>query len=115
MFIYYLLFMSDSKYWDVLNDPTQHPDHDMSSHSLGSVKAMADALVSMSLDSWEPQPDSIAPEKSQQIARTAALSRKCPIQDAVDYWSSPEEQAQEESVTGEQGFAPAQDSHNVDT
>jgi hypothetical protein len=33
----------------------------------------------------------------------------------VDYWSTPEEQAQEESVTGESGFAPAQDVHNVDT
>jgi hypothetical protein len=40
---------------------------------------------------------------------------RCPIQDANDYWKSPEEQAQEESVTGEQGFAPAQDVHNVDT
>jgi hypothetical protein len=103
------------KYWDVLNDLTQHPDGVESSHSFDSKKAMAEALVPMSLDSWEPQPDSVAPEKSQRIARTAALSRRCPIQDAVDYWKSPEEQTQEESVTGESGFAPAQDVHNVDT
>jgi hypothetical protein len=103
------------RYWDVLNDPTQHPDVDRTAHSFGSMEAMAEALAPMSLDSWETQPDSVAPEKSQRIARTAALSRRCPIQDAVDYWSSPEEQAQEESVTGQTGFAPAQDGHNVDT
>jgi hypothetical protein len=103
------------KYWDVLNDPTQHPDGVESSHCFASMKAMAEALAPMSLYSWEPQPDSMPPEKSQRIARTAALSRRCPIQDAVDYWKTPEEQAREECVTGEQGFAPAQDVHNVDT
>jgi hypothetical protein len=103
------------KYWDVLNDPTQHPDGVKSSHCFDSMKVMAEALAPMSLDSWEPQPDSVAPEKSQRIARTAALSRRCPTQDAVDYWSTPEEQAQEESVTVEQGFAPTQDVHNGDT
>jgi hypothetical protein len=92
------------KYWDGVQ----------LSHSFSSMKEMEDALAPMSLDSWEPQPDSIAPEKSQRIARTAALSRKCPIQDAVDYWSTPEEQTREESVTGTSGFAPAQDVHNVD-
>jgi hypothetical protein len=103
------------KHWDVLNDPPQQPDGVESPHSFEAMKAMAEALAPMTLDSWEPQPDSIAPEKSQRIARTAALSRRCPIQDAVDYWSSPEEQAQEESVTGTSGFAPAQDVHNIDT
>jgi uncharacterized protein (DUF2384 family) len=76
---------------------------------------MKEALIPMSLDSWEPQPDSLAPDKSQRVARLAALSRRCPVQDAVDYWKSPEEQAQEECVTGQAGFAPAQDVHNVDT
>jgi hypothetical protein len=78
------------------------------------MKAMTEALTTMSLDSWEPQPDAVAPEKSQRVVRTAALSRRCPVQDAVDYWNSPEEQAQEESVIGESEFAPAQDVHNVD-
>jgi hypothetical protein len=96
------------KYWDVLNDPTQHPDQDMSSHSRDSMSVMAEALSVMKLDNWIPQPDTEAPEKSQQIARTAALSRRCPIMDAVDYWKSPEEQAQEEIATGESGFLPAQ-------
>jgi hypothetical protein len=32
------------KYWDVLNNPTQHPDQDMSSHSRDSMAAMAEAL-----------------------------------------------------------------------
>jgi hypothetical protein len=103
MFIYSFICPS-------INDPTQHPDGVESSNSFSSMKEMAAAL-----DSWEPQPDSLAPEKSQRVARTAPLSRRCPIQDAVDYWSSPEEQAQEESVTGTSGFAPAQDVHNVDT
>jgi hypothetical protein len=103
------------KYWDVLNYPTMHPDGVESSHSYSSMKAMAEALAPMSLDSWEPQPDSVAPEKSQRVARTAALTRRCPIQDAVDYLKTPEEQAHEESVTGLTGFAPAQDVHNVDT
>jgi hypothetical protein len=102
-------------YWDVLTDPRQHPDGVESSHSFNSMKAMAAALAPMELDAWEPQPDSVAPEKSQRVARLAALSRRCPIQDANDYWKSPEEQAQEECDTGEHGFAPAQDVHNVDT
>jgi hypothetical protein len=74
------------KYWDVLKYPTQHPDGVESSHSFSSMKAMAEALAPMSLDSWEPPPDSVAPEKSQRVARIAALSRRCPVQDAVDYW-----------------------------
>jgi hypothetical protein len=49
------------------------------------MNAMAEALVSMSLDSWEPQPNDVAPEKFLRIAQTAALSRRCLIQDALDY------------------------------
>jgi hypothetical protein len=96
------------KYWDVLNDPTQHPDQDMSSHSRDSTTAMAEALSEMKLDNWIPQPDTEAPEKAQRIARTVALSRRCPIMDGVDYWKSPQEQAQEETATGESGYVPAQ-------
>jgi hypothetical protein len=91
------------KYWDVLNDPTQHPDQDMSSHSRDSMKAMADALSRMDVSDWIPQPDTEVSEKSQRIARTAALSRRRPIMDGVDYWKSPQEQAQEESATIESG------------
>jgi hypothetical protein len=103
------------KYWDVLTDPAQLPDSERSSHSTDSMNAMAEALVSMSLDFWEPQPNDVAPEKSSRIAQTAALSRRCLIQDALDYWLTPEEQAQEESATDLSGTAPAQDVHDVDT
>jgi hypothetical protein len=104
--LYYLPEYSHvfEKYWDVLNDPTQHPDQDMSPHSRSSMSAMATALSVMVLDSWIPQPDSEVSEKSQRIARTAALSRRCPIMDAVDYWKSTEELAREENATGESGF-----------
>jgi hypothetical protein len=103
------------KYWDVLDDPSKHPEADKNAHYFDSMVHMVAALAPMSCESWEPQPDSVAPEKSQRVARIAALSRRCPVQDAVDYWRSLEEQAQEECVTGQSGFAPAQDVHNVDT
>jgi hypothetical protein len=73
------------KYWDYLDDPTKHPDQDMSSHSRDSMTAMADALRDMDLSSWIPQPDTEVSEKSLRIARTAAMSRRCPIMDGVDY------------------------------
>jgi hypothetical protein len=92
------------KYWDVLNDPTQHPDQDMSSHSRDSMSAMAEALSVMELDNWIPQPDTEAPEKSQRIARTAALSRRCPIQDSNDSSGSSEQQVQEETAMVESGM-----------
>jgi hypothetical protein len=92
------------KYWDVLNDPLQHPDCTDSAHSRDSMRAMSEALSEMDLEQWTPLPDTEVSEKSQRIARTAALSRRCPIMDAVDYWKSPQEQAQEESATLESGF-----------
>jgi hypothetical protein len=91
-------------FWDYLDDPTKHPDIDPSA-----------AVSSMDFSGFTPQPEVEAPEKSQRIASLAALSRRCPVQDATDYWSSIQDQAQEESVTVEHGFAPAQDVHNVDT
>jgi hypothetical protein len=103
------------KYWDYLADPSKHPEADKDAHYFSAMQQFAAALASMDLSNFEPQPDSIAPEKSQRVARIAALSRRCPVQDANDYWTSPQEQAQEESVTDQFGFAPAQDVHNVDT
>jgi hypothetical protein len=73
------------------------------------------AVSSMDLSDFEPQPADVAPEKSQRVAGLAALSRRCLIQDACDYWGSTQDQAQEESDTESRGFAPAQDVHNVDT
>jgi hypothetical protein len=68
----------------------------------------------MDLSDFETQLDSMAPDKSQRVANLAALSRRCLVQDAQDYWTTPQEQAQEESVTEQYGFAPAQDVHIVD-
>jgi hypothetical protein len=92
------------KYWNLLNDPVQHPQCTESSHSRDSMRVMTAALSEMNLERWKPLPDVEAPEKSQRIAQTAALSRRCPIMDAVDHWKSPQEQAQEESATLESGF-----------
>jgi hypothetical protein len=95
------------KYWDVLNDPD---------HTKASMSHMSRNLSSMDLNSWEPQVDADAPEKSYRVAHNAALSRRCPIQDAVDYWLSPGSgSGQVEAVPGLGGPAPGQDRHNVDT
>jgi hypothetical protein len=102
-------------YWDYLDDPTKHPDVDPSAHHFSPMPLYAEAVSAMDFSDFTPQPDAEAPEKSQRVAGLAALSRRCPIQDATDYWTTPQEQAQEESVTVEHGFAPAQDVHNVDT
>jgi hypothetical protein len=59
--------------------------------------------------------DAEAPEKSQEIAYAGAMSRRCPVQDAQDFWSTIQEQALEESVTVKYGFAPGPGVHNVDT
>jgi hypothetical protein len=59
--------------------------------------------------------DAEAPEHSFRIASSGAMSRRYPVQDAQDYFKSPQEQAQEESDTVANGFAPPPDSHNVGT
>jgi hypothetical protein len=59
--------------------------------------------------------DAEAPDKSQEISFAGAMSRRCPIQDAQDYFSSPQDQAQEECDTVKNGFAPGPDVRNVDT
>jgi hypothetical protein len=92
------------KYWDALNDPIQHPECTESPHSRDSMRVMTEALSVMDLDHWIPQPSTEASEKSQRIAHFAALSRRCPIMDAVDYWKSPQDQAQEEEATLASGF-----------
>jgi hypothetical protein len=64
----------------------------------------AAALSQMDLSSFEPLPDVEASEKSCLIAQQAALSRKCIVQDAINYWNPPV--AQERAVTGSGGSAP---------
>jgi hypothetical protein len=101
------------KYWDVLNDPRAHPDCSESDHTKKSMTEMASALSSMSLNSWEPLVDAEAPDKSCRVSHNAALSRRCPIPDATDYWLPVEGQA--EAVTDFSDAAPGQDRHNIDT
>jgi hypothetical protein len=98
------------KYWNSLNDPVKHPECNETEFAKDAMTGFASALANMDLSSFIPLPDAEAPEKSCRIAQTAALSRRCPIQDATDYWVSPEE-----SVTGSGGSAPGQDVHNLDT
>jgi hypothetical protein len=98
-------------YWDFLTDPIHHPEV---CHS-AAISQYAAAASGLDFSDFIPQPDVEASEKSQRVWSVGALSRRCPVQDATDYWSSPEDQAQEESVTVSCGFAPAPDVHNVDT
>jgi hypothetical protein len=58
--------------------------------------------------------DAEAPEKSQEHVYAGAMSRRCPVQDAQDYWTTLQEQAQEECDTVKYGFAPGPGVHNVD-
>jgi hypothetical protein len=48
--------------------------------------------------------DAEAPEHSLKIASSGAMARRYPIQDAQDYWSSPQERAQEEQDAMMNGF-----------
>jgi hypothetical protein len=86
------------KYWDFLNDPTQHPDCSESDHTKSSMQYMAAALSEMNLENWQPQLSDVSPEKSQRVAHDAALSRRYPIHDSVDYWPPPAEQVCEEEA-----------------
>jgi hypothetical protein len=96
-------------YWDFI----QAPSHEEAGNE--SMAKYASAAAQLDFSDFTPLPDVEAPEKSQRTSYSGALSRRCPIQDANDYWSSPQEQAQEECVTVLHGFAPVPDVHNVDT
>jgi hypothetical protein len=87
------------KYWDVLNDPLQHPDSgDETDRTKSFMYDVAQALSDKSLENWEPQPSDVASEKSQRVAHDGAVSRRYPIQDSGDYWPTPEEQVCEEEA-----------------
>jgi hypothetical protein len=96
-------------YWDFIQAPSQE---EATSESMSKYASAASGL---DFSDCTPLVDVEAPEKSQRISSVGALSRRCPVQDANDYWSSPQDQAQEESVTVSHGFSPAPDVHNVDT
>jgi hypothetical protein len=96
------------QYWDFLHAPTQE---DALDDNMGRYASAAARLVF----SQNALVDAEAPVKSLRIAASGAMSRRYPVQDAQDYFSSPQEQAQEECDTVKNGFAPGPDVHNVDT
>jgi hypothetical protein len=66
----------------------------------------ASALSSMDLSHFAPEVDVEAPDKSCRIAHDAAVSRLCPVQDAIDYWNPGSGQVEDATVQG--GSAPDQ-------
>jgi hypothetical protein len=96
-----------------LNDPVKRPDCSETDFTKDSMMEMASALTSMNLGSWQPLVDAEASDKSCRVAHNAALSRRCPIQDATDYWNP--QDGRSSQVTESGGPTPGQDSHGVDT
>jgi hypothetical protein len=87
------------KYRDVLNNPLQHPGSGAESDRTKSyMQDMAAALSEMDVGNWEAHSSDVASEKVQRVAHDAALSRRYPIQDSVDYWTAPAEQVSEEEA-----------------
>jgi hypothetical protein len=86
------------QYWDFLHAPTHEQagdDQDMGKY----VSAAARLTFSENM-----LVDAEAPEHSLKVASAGAMSRRYPIQDAQDYWSSPQDQAQEEAEAMREGF-----------
>jgi hypothetical protein len=96
------------QHWDFIHAPLQE---NAPCDSAGRYASCA-ARMQFSCDALV---DAEAPDKSARIAQSGATSRKYTVQDAQDYWSTPQEQAQEECDTVLNGFAPEPDSHNVGT
>jgi hypothetical protein len=97
-------------YWDFIQAPTQEAAGD--SKPMGRY---ASAVAQLDFSDVIPLVDVEAPEKSQRIAHAGAMSRRYPVQYAQDYFSTHQEQAQEECDTVANGFAPEPDVHNVHT
>jgi hypothetical protein len=79
------------EHWDYLHRP-RNEEADPDNVPMGKY-ASAAARLRFSLDMLV---DAEAPESSQEIAYAGAMSRRCVVQDAQDFWSSIQEQAQEE-------------------
>jgi hypothetical protein len=86
------------QYWDFLHAPTHEQAGD--DENLGKYVSAAARLTF----SENMLVDAEAPEHSLKIASAGAMARRYPIQDAQDYWSSPQEQAQEELEAMREGF-----------
>jgi hypothetical protein len=84
-------------HWDFLHAPTQESalNEDMGRYASAAARLTftKDALV-----------DAEAPENSLKIASSGAMSRRFPVQDAQDYFSSLQEQAQEEQEMMSKGL-----------
>jgi hypothetical protein len=86
------------QYWDFLHAPTQEEAGE--DKNMGKYASAAARLAF----SEEMLVDAEAPEHAFKIAANAALARRYPIQDAQDYLSAPQEQAQEELDAMMNGF-----------
>jgi hypothetical protein len=96
------------QYWDFLHAPSQEEaGEDTNLGKYASAAARLTFPENMLVDAE-------APEHSLKIASSGALARRYPIQDAQDYWSSPQEQAQEEHDAMKYGFK-AMDRSSPDT
>jgi hypothetical protein len=97
------------QYWDYLHRPRVEdaiPDHvpmEKYASAAARLRFTLDMLV-----------DAEAPEKSQEIAYAGAMSRRCVVQDAQDFWSSIQEQAQEEQETLAKGLGEDRSSPGTD-
>jgi hypothetical protein len=81
---------------DGLDNPLSHPEVDRESDfTEAAMNEFASALLNMSLDAFEPSVDAEANDKALRVSHNAALSRRCLIQDASDFWVGPEK-----AVTG---------------
>jgi hypothetical protein len=95
------------QYWDFLHRPRSE---DSENEPMGKY-ASAAARLRFSLDMLVSEE---APDRLQELAYAGAMSRRCPVQDAQDYWSTIEEQAQEEQVTLAKGFRVDRSSPGTD-
>jgi hypothetical protein len=78
------------KYWDTLEQPLAHPDAASESFfTKACMQEYAAALLGHTLPS-APLVDSEAPEGALFVAKQAAISRLCMIQDAHDFWEDQE-------------------------
>jgi hypothetical protein len=96
------------QYWDFLHAPTHEQAGE--DKELGKYVSAAARLTF----SENMLVDAEAPEHSLKIASSGALARRYPIQDAQDYWSTPQEQAQEEQEMMANGLGKDRSSPDTD-
>jgi hypothetical protein len=96
------------QHWDFLHSPRSE---DSENEPMGKYASAAAARLRFSLDMLVSEE---APDKLQESAYAGAMSRRCPVQDAQDYWGTLEEQAQEEQETLSKGFRADRSSPGTD-